>query len=83
MKKIILPAFVLALAISLAACRTMGGMDTEIPTTTQPTNSTTAATNPTVLPNPTIETNIPDPSVDTSMPMDDETTHNENKQNVG
>ena len=64
MKKCIILAWTLILALSLCACGR--NHTTTVPTTF----NTTPSTDMNILPDtmPTLETNIPDPNVDTQMP---------------
>ena len=62
MKRISILTLVLVLTLCLAAC----GRNNK-PTST--TNASAPTNGMTILPDPTIGTNIPDPDVDTSMPI--------------
>ena len=74
MKKFLVIATIIALALSVAGCRRNMAEDTR-PSTTAPVTvapTTEPTTMPSIIPSidPTLETNIPDPDVDTSMPED-------------
>lgn len=63
MKRISILTLVFVLTLCLAACGRSNDNPSSTPTTNMPT------TGMTILPDPTIGTNIPDPDVDTTMPV--------------
>ena len=76
MKKLVLIALVLLIAVSVAACSSGMTDETTAPTGNTTTTPSTAApstqptvTMPTIIPDPTLGTNIPDPSVNENSTM--------------